>query len=482
VKDVQKDVSSEKSRPGIDRLRATAREYHDALEQANATLPREFPIDQMRQIIDLIQTIDVIDDDLAIFAFIQDKLRNSRRLLTLYDEDSTLPSYKMIAHAQDALFVGIDDFLQAKRNSRVLIELSESHVINRSGDIPVIRHSDLAPVVASLEQRIKYLERSVLEAQTVAASWPISISLVNINVSNIKVKLDSLFKFAGTLSAELKASLIDLSWVAELAKHIGEVAKGLRESIETAGRLTGRLADFLALAEVSVGYSKRVVNGSKALLWRVKRQADRQARRGVSVALSSGVVFRDINEVWCPEMVVIAPGNFRMGSSLDEPGAYGTERPQHAVAIDYWFALGRYPVTEEEYQQFIRETKRDTKEEKRRGKRMPATGLSWEDASLYCQWLSERSGVEYRLPSEAEWEFACRAGTTTRYWWGDAFDNSRGNAEGGVGKPSAVDTYPPNPWGLYDIHGNVWEWCSDTWHNNYSGNPPTDGFPMDRRW
>jgi formylglycine-generating enzyme required for sulfatase activity len=103
----------------------------------------------------------------------------------------------------------------------------------------------------------------------------------------------------------------------------------------------------------------------------------------------------------------------------------------------------------------------------------------------YCAWLSQQTGRTYRLPSEAEWEYAARAGTTTAFWWGDAIDPSLANYDGNhsyAGGPTGtyrqktltVNTFQPNPFGLYQVHGNVWEWCQDQWHGNYQG-APSDG-------
>jgi formylglycine-generating enzyme required for sulfatase activity len=106
--------------------------------------------------------------------------------------------------------------------------------------------------------------------------------------------------------------------------------------------------------------------------------------------------------------------------------------------------------------------------------------LSWDDAQAYLNWLSQEIGRAHRLPSEAEWEFACRAGTTTRYSFGDAITPQQANYASGFfqvflsGRTSEVGTYSPNSWGLHDMHGNVWEWVEDDWHKNYQG-APNDG-------
>jgi len=175
--------------------------------------------------------------------------------------------------------------------------------------------------------------------------------------------------------------------------------------------------------------------------------------------------------------VYIPGGTFLMGSPADEKDSYNDERPQHYVTIQPFY-MGKYPVTFAEYNVFCTATKRENPSDERwgRGKR-PVINVSWQDAKDYCQWLSEQTGKKYRLPSEAEWEYACRAGTTTQYSFGDDeaqlgdyawYDKNSGNTTHPVGEKK------PNAFGLYDMHGNVWEWCEDVWHENYNG-APTDG-------
>ncbi len=100
--------------------------------------------------------------------------------------------------------------------------------------------------------------------------------------------------------------------------------------------------------------------------------------------------------------------------------------------------------------------------------------VSWDDAKAYVEWLAAQTRQPYRLLSEAEWEYACRAGTTTRFWWGDEITPEKANYGENLGKTSEVGGYPANPFGLYDMHGNVWEWVEDHWHDTYEG-APEDG-------
>jgi formylglycine-generating enzyme required for sulfatase activity len=198
-------------------------------------------------------------------------------------------------------------------------------------------------------------------------------------------------------------------------------------------------------------------------------------------------VFRDIDAPWCPEMVVIPAGRFLMGSPPAEEGRDDDEGPQHFVTITKPFALGRYPVTFAEYDEFAATTMREPPSDDGWGRgRRPAIMVSWDDAQAYVAWLSGQTGETYRLPSEAEWEYACRAGTTTPFHVGATISTERANYNGthmtygsgeqGIyrGQTLPVGAFPANAFGLCDMHGTVWEWCADGWHENYVG-APADG-------
>jgi formylglycine-generating enzyme required for sulfatase activity len=133
-------------------------------------------------------------------------------------------------------------------------------------------------------------------------------------------------------------------------------------------------------------------------------------------------------------------------------------------------------VTFEEYDHFVEVMGREKPDDESWGRgRRPVINVSWNDAKAYVAWLKQASGKHYRLLSEAEWEYACRAGTTTRYAWGDDPPTpEQANFGRKVGKTTEVGIYPANPWGLYDMHGNVWEWVEDCWHDSYGG-APNDG-------
>ncbi|MGF6917227.1 SUMF1/EgtB/PvdO family nonheme iron enzyme [Paraburkholderia sp. 40] len=182
----------------------------------------------------------------------------------------------------------------------------------------------------------------------------------------------------------------------------------------------------------------------------------------------------------CPVMVAVPAGSFAMGSNTDDP----SEKPVHHVSIGAPFAIGKFPVTVEQWNACVAAGAcQKLTPESNSIKTAPARDLSWDDAQQYVKWLAKTTGKPYRLPTEAEWEYADRAGTTTAYWWGEQMRKGNANCkdcgdpwhkEG----PENVGTFAANPLGLYDMNGGVWEWTADCWHNTYQG-APVDGHAWD---
>jgi formylglycine-generating enzyme required for sulfatase activity len=225
-----------------------------------------------------------------------------------------------------------------------------------------------------------------------------------------------------------------------------------------------------------------------------------------------------------PTMVVVPTGKYMMGAPDGEPGRSDTETPQHEVTIDKGYALSQTDITVSQFRDFVRasgykpesitqggasvydertgvmrDVSNATWEDDYAGHaatdNLPVVNISWSDARAYVQWLSQRTGKKYRLPSEAEFEYALRAGSTTRYWWGSGtpkakVENLTGSADrspsgrrwshafqgygDGYWGPAPVMSFAPNAFGLYDMDGNVSEWMEDCWHDNYV-RAPVDG-------
>jgi formylglycine-generating enzyme required for sulfatase activity len=199
----------------------------------------------------------------------------------------------------------------------------------------------------------------------------------------------------------------------------------------------------------------------------------------------------------CPEMVVVPAGSFRMGAPANDKGY--NEEPQHSVTISKPFAVGRFAVTFGEWDACVADGGCYSADDHNWGRgRRPVINVDWNGAKSYVAWLSRKTGKVYRLLSEVEREYVTRAGTTTPFWWGASISTSQANYDGNytysndgkqanwgslrnIGRTGErrnmtvpVDSFEPNPWGLYQVHGNVWEWVEDCWHKTYNG-APADG-------
>jgi formylglycine-generating enzyme required for sulfatase activity len=207
----------------------------------------------------------------------------------------------------------------------------------------------------------------------------------------------------------------------------------------------------------------------------------------------------------CPEMVVVPSGEYMMGSPDDEADRSSAEGPQHRVKIPARFAVGKLKVTRDEYETFLNETSYSAgdkcftleggRAEERAGRsfrnpgfeqdgKHPVVCINWDDANAYVAWLSKKTGKLYRLLSESEWEYVARAGTKTPFWWGSSISTEQANYDGsayGGGekgqyrqKTVPADMFEPNAWGIYQVHGNAFEWLEDCWNETYQYAPSDD--------
>jgi formylglycine-generating enzyme required for sulfatase activity len=183
-----------------------------------------------------------------------------------------------------------------------------------------------------------------------------------------------------------------------------------------------------------------------------------------------GQSFQDCAD--CPVLVRIPAGSFTMGQAKGDPSA----APQHTVTIRA-FAIGQFPVTVAEWKACVTGGGCSfTPRMANADDRTPVHNLSWDDAQQYILWVSRSTGAKYRLPTEAEWEYAARAHTSTRYWWGDTVGPMQANCSNCGGNqdartPLPVGSFKPNPFGLHDVHGGVAQWVADCWLPNYQGAP-----------
>ena len=169
-----------------------------------------------------------------------------------------------------------------------------------------------------------------------------------------------------------------------------------------------------------------------------------------------------------PELVRITGGKFLIGSPKSEKGRDNNEQ-QYEIFIDD-FAIGKYPVTFAEYDRYCDEVGLAKPDDKGWGRsNRPVINVSWMEAHDYAKWLARVTVKPYRLPTEAEWEFSARGGTQTAYWWGEKFEQGRSNSNGCHKKTTPVDKFKPNPFGLYDMLGNVWEWTGSLYEQVYGG-------------
>ncbi|WP_295393027.1 formylglycine-generating enzyme family protein [uncultured Thiodictyon sp.] len=189
-----------------------------------------------------------------------------------------------------------------------------------------------------------------------------------------------------------------------------------------------------------------------------------------------------------PQTIALPAGDFQMGCLAGDPVCHDNEQPVHTVSLPA-FAIGKTEVTFAQWDACVAAggcAHAPNDAGWGRGKR-PVVDVSWDDIQQYLAWLNQQTGAHYRLPSEAEWEYAARAGTTTAFSTGNCLTTDQANysdstdypgcgAKSGVslGKSQPVASYPANPWGLFDLHGNVWEWVQDCWHDSYT-DAPADG-------
>ena len=271
--------------------------------------------------------------------------------------------------------------------------------------------------------------------------------------------------------------------VAEAAEFVSEARNRLSDLAEAWGKVKGTqreewLATYIAQWERLTEAAEFVNKARDRSHDLAKIQAVKEEEEDWDLK-SAGRRFQDCTV--CPQMVVLPAGDFIMGSPKNEKGRDDDEGPQHWVTIPEPFTVGVYEVTFDEWEACMLDhgcRRNPSAEGWGRGRR-PVIHMSWVDTQEYVMWLSQKTGKPYRLLSEPEWEYAARAGTQTRYSFGNRILKRQANYylysdfNRPFRKTVPVGSYPPNRFGLHDMHGNVWEWVQDCWSDSYVGAPDT---------
>jgi formylglycine-generating enzyme required for sulfatase activity len=284
-------------------------------------------------------------------------------------------------------------------------------------------------------------------------------------------------------------SVIDYNKLARYVRQVREAIRNLPTTdIPPPVRYKVKVLDqYLEIAERSARINLKHVDDMAARIRQYQLGALHKIERLTAVLIGKRLdrapnlaMFRDELQGggFGPELVIIPAGQFQMGSAEGE--GEDDEHPQHEVRIAKRFAVGVCPATRGEFAAFHEASTYTLEDDRWRNPRIrqdndhPVINVSWYDSHAYVGWLKEKSGGKpYRLLSEAEWEYCCRAGTGSAYETGDSITPAQANFES-RGTTSAFK-FAPNAWRLRGMHGNVWEWCQDSWHDNYNGHPPTDG-------
>ncbi|HAI69454.1 MAG TPA: hypothetical protein DCM38_08470, partial [Gammaproteobacteria bacterium] len=320
-----------------------------------------------------------------------------------------------------------------------------------------------------------------LKKQVIKRTTEITVQLSNAN--RTITKQQKLLGFGGSLGLLI---IIGVAWYGSSQQHLAEQAQESARKQDALVQQTQKQAkDFerevsqtqkeLMACEQDVKKSETQTESGQKEQVQVQKGSTRKIQTQAVISDKSDLeIFQDTlaDGSLGPEMVVIPAGTFRMG---DIQGVRDSdEQPVHEVSIER-FAMGRYEVTFAEYDQFAEATNRKKPSDIGWGRDdRPVINVSWDNVTAYAEWLSEETGHPYRLPTEAEWEYAARAGTETKYWWGNEIGFNNANCRNSFCDDrfeytAPVGSFEANPFGLFDVSGNVWEWTCSEYDKKYSG-------------
>jgi formylglycine-generating enzyme required for sulfatase activity len=339
------------------------------------------------------------------------------------------------------------------------------------------------------QELIQWLQRQELPLSSEAeAEAQRLLKLAGLTEANLENKIAEIVEARSQAAQQAAQEAEARRQAAQAAERQAEIDRQNRLQAEQAeqARKQAEAKRQARLAAEQQAEDQRKAEQARIRAEQVQREREEQARRNshrsFTIALNKKGLFGKSIDL---EMIAIPGGKFWMGS----PDGVGgdDERPRHEVTIAPFF-MGKYPITQAQYQAVMEKNPSRFKGENR-----PVEKVTWHDAIAFCQQLSKIGvhGVspsenrQFRLPSEAEWEYACRSGTETAFYFGETISTEQANYDGnytyGSGKKGKyreqttdVGSFPRNEFGLYDMHGNVWEWCADHWHSNYNG-APIDG-------